>query len=48
VKTKLDRIKGLLGHPTVIADIAAQSLPASVNSRVDGQVRPGKFKGKEQ
>ncbi|KAI9775231.1 MAG: hypothetical protein M1839_001349 [Geoglossum umbratile] len=46
VETKLNRIKGLLGHPTVIADIEAQSLPASVNSRVDGQVRE-KFKGKE-
>jgi hypothetical protein len=48
VKTKLERIKGLLGHPTVIADIEAQSPPASVNSRVDGQVREKGFKGKEQ
>lgn len=40
VNSKLDGIKSILGYPTIIADIAAQSLPTSANSRVDGQVRP--------
>lgn len=50
VNSKLDDIKSILGHPTVIADIAAQSLPTSMNSRLDGQVRPKDqgLKGHEQ
>ncbi|ERF74220.1 hypothetical protein EPUS_03410 [Endocarpon pusillum Z07020] len=40
VNSKLDEIKKILGYPNIIADIAAQSLPTSANSRVDGQVRP--------
>jgi hypothetical protein len=50
VNSKLDRIKGILGHPIIIADIAAQSPSTSANSRVDGQVRPKDqgLKGREQ
>ena len=50
VEKKLDDIKSVLGHPTVIKDIAGQSPPTSVNSRVDGQVRPyeNKMNGREQ
>ena len=50
IEKKLDDIKSVLGHPTVIKDIAGQSPPTSVDSRVDGQVRPYKSKmnGHEQ
>ena len=40
INSKLNEIKSSLGHPTLIVDIAAQSLPTSANSRVDSQVRP--------
>ena len=40
VNTKLDDIKNILGFPTIIHDIAAQSLPTTTNSRVNGVVRP--------
>ena len=50
VEKKLNEIKSVLGHSTVIKDIAAQSAPTSVNSRVDGQLRPYALKrhGHEQ
>ena len=50
VKQKLDDIKNVLGYPTVIQDVAGQSPPTSVDSIVDGQVRPYKEKmnGREQ
>ena len=50
VNSKLDDIKSILGHPTIIADIAAQSPPTTTNSRLDGQVRPRDqdLKGHEQ
>ena len=40
IERKLNDIKSVLGHPTVIKDIAGQSPPTNVNSRLDGQVRP--------
>ena len=40
IESKLNDIKSILGHPTVIKDIAGQSPPTSVDSRLDGQVRP--------
>ncbi|KAL8788622.1 MAG: hypothetical protein Q9195_007217 [Heterodermia aff. obscurata] len=39
VEKKLDDIKSVLGHPTVIKDIAGHSPPTSVDSRVDRQIR---------
>ena len=48
VESKLNAIKSVLGHPTVIKDIAGQSPPTTVNSRLDGQVRPLKKRGFEQ
>jgi hypothetical protein len=40
VDSKLNDIKSILGHPTLIVDIAGRSLPTTANSRVDGHVRP--------
>ncbi|KAI9656915.1 MAG: hypothetical protein M1831_004463 [Alyxoria varia] len=40
VESKLSDIKSVLGHPIIIKDIAGQSPPTSVDSRLDGQVRP--------
>ena len=40
VDSRLGEIKSILGHPSIIADIAGQSLPTSTNSRLDGHVRP--------
>ena len=48
VNSQLDAIKKILGHPTIIADIPARSLPSTANSRVDGQVRPAPVRGHEQ
>lgn len=50
VDSKMDDIKRILGHPNVIADIPASSLPTAQNSRLDGQVRPKEegLKGHEQ
>ena len=51
VISKLNEIKKILGHPCIIADIATQTPPStSVNSRLDGQVRPESLglKGHEQ
>ncbi|KAK4696204.1 hypothetical protein P7C71_g1673, partial [Lecanoromycetidae sp. Uapishka_2] len=44
VESKLNEIKSVLGHPTIIKDIAGQSPPNVVNSRVDGRVRPWKLR----
>ena len=40
VDSRLNDIKSILGHPTLIINIAGQSLPATTNSRVDGHMRP--------
>ena len=50
VESKLNDIKSVLGHPTIIKDIAGQSPPTSVNSRIDGHVRPREdhMNGREQ
>ena len=40
VNNKLTDIKNTLNYPTLIVDIAGNSLPTNDNSRVDGQVRP--------
>ena len=50
IEKKLEGIKSVLGHPTIIKDIAGQSPPTSLNSRVDGKVRPYKHQmnGREQ
>lgn len=40
IERKLNDIKSILGHPTVIKDIPGQSPPTNVNSRLDGHVRP--------
>ena len=40
VESKLNELKSVLGHSTVIKDIAGQSPQTSVKSRLDGQVRP--------
>ena len=42
IESKLNDIKSVLGHSTVIKDIAGLSPPTRVNSRLDGQVRPRK------
>jgi hypothetical protein len=46
VDAKLNAIKNTLG--VTIVDVAAKSPPTTQNSRADGQVRPGDFKGHEQ
>ena len=50
INSKLQDLKSILGHGSVIADIAARSLPSSMDSRLDGQVRPREqgLKGHEQ
>ena len=49
VERKLNEIKDVLGHSAgVIKDIAGQSPPTTVDSRVDGHVRPWDLKGHEQ
>ena len=40
VNSKLIAIQAILKVGTVITDIPGQSLPMTVNSRIDGQVRP--------